>query len=76
MLRGPATLLYGSSAIGGAVNVIGKEIPRQPVNPKGYEGSIEARYDTVSEAETILGHTTIGQEQWALTVLSTRSPGG
>jgi iron complex outermembrane receptor protein len=67
-LRGPATLLYGSAAIGGAVNVIGKEMPRQPVDPKGYEGGIEARYDTVSEGETFLGYTTVGQDQWALTV--------
>ena len=29
MLRGPAVLLYGSSAIGGAVNVIDKRIPRR-----------------------------------------------
>src|SRR5690606_5987059 len=28
VLRGPAVLLYGSSAIGGAVNVIDKRIPR------------------------------------------------
>ncbi len=68
VLRGPSTLLYGSSAIGGAVNVIGKEMPRQPVDPKGYEGAVEARYDTVSEGETYLGSTTVGQENWALTV--------
>lgn len=68
VLRGPATLLYGSSAIGGAVNVIGKEIPRQPVDPKGYEGGLEARYDTVADGETYLGYTTVGQEKWALTV--------
>ena len=29
VLRGPATLLFGSSAIGGVVNVIDKRIPRQ-----------------------------------------------
>ena len=29
ILRGPASLLYGSSAIGGVVNVIDKRIPRQ-----------------------------------------------
>lgn len=68
VLRGPATLLYGSSAIGGAVNVIGKEIPRAPVGEKGYEGAVEARYDTVSEGETYLGYATVGQETWALTV--------
>ncbi len=34
VLRGPAVLLYGSQAIGGAVNVIGKRIPpRVPQEP-------------------------------------------
>lgn len=34
VLRGPAVLLYGSSAIGGAVNVIDKRIPRRvPMEP-------------------------------------------
>lgn len=68
VLRGPSTLLYGSSAIGGAVNVIGKEMPRQPVAEKGYEGAVESRYDSVSEGETQIGYATVGQEQWAFTV--------
>jgi iron complex outermembrane receptor protein len=68
ILRGPSTLLYGSSAIGGVVNVIGKEIPREPVDPKGYEGAFETRYDTVSEGETYLGYGTVGGEKWALSV--------
>ena len=34
ILRGPASLLYGSSAIGGVVNVIDKRIPREvPAEP-------------------------------------------
>ena len=32
VLRGPAVLLYGSSAIGGAVNVLDKRIPRRVPN--------------------------------------------
>jgi iron complex outermembrane receptor protein len=68
VLRGPSTLLYGSSAIGGAVNAIGKEMPRQRVDPQGYEGALEARYDTVSDGETLLGYTTDGQDNWALTI--------
>ena len=69
ILRGPSTLLYGSSAIGGAVNVIGKEMPRERVDPdKPYEGAIEARHSTVSEGDTYLGYTTVGQENWALTI--------
>ncbi len=31
VVRGPATLLYGSNAIGGLVNVVTNEIPRAPV---------------------------------------------
>ncbi len=68
VLRGPSTLLYGSSAIDGVVNVMGKEIPRQPVDPKGYEGALESRYDTVSDGETYLGYGTVGGENWALRV--------
>jgi|TARA_B110000438_G_scaffold303656_1_gene366281 iron complex outermembrane receptor protein len=68
ILRGPSTLLYGSSAIGGVVNVVGREIPRVPVDPKGYEGAFETRYDTVSEGETYLGYGTVGGENWAFGV--------
>ena len=68
VLRGPSTLLYGSSAIGGAVNVIGKEMPRQRVGPKGYEGALEARRDTVSDGDTLAGYATVGDADWALTI--------
>jgi iron complex outermembrane receptor protein len=68
ILRGPSTLLYGSSAIGGVVNVIGKEIPRRPVDPEGYEGGFETSYETVSEGKKALGYVTVGGEQWALSV--------
>ena len=68
VLRGPSTLLYGGSAIGGAVNVIGKEMPRRRVGAQGYEGAFESRYDTGSNGETYLGYATVGQEDWALTV--------
>jgi len=68
ILRGPSTLLYGSSAIGGVVNVISKDIPRQRVDPKGYEGAFETRSDTVSEGETYLGYGTVGGDNWAFRV--------
>ncbi len=42
VLRGPAVLLYGSQAIGGAVNVVDKRIPRrvpgEPVHVDGLAG--------------------------------------
>lgn len=35
VVRGPATLLYGSNAIGGLVNVITDQIPNQPISGPG-----------------------------------------
>ena len=48
VLRGPAVLLYGSQAIGGAVNVIDKRIPRSvPNEPIHVDGL--ASYDSVND---------------------------
>lgn len=69
IIRGPATLLYGSSAIGGAVNVIGREIPREPLFGDRYaEGAAEFRLDSVADGTTFLGYTTVGDENWAFSV--------
>ncbi len=51
VLRGPATLLYGSGAIGGVVNVIDNRIPdRMPDKP--LEGALEQRFDSTTN-ETV-----------------------
>ncbi|MEY2881487.1 MAG: hypothetical protein RLZZ15_3867 [Verrucomicrobiota bacterium] len=42
VLRGPSTLLYGSSAVGGAVNVIDNTIPDTPPNGSAH-GTAEVR---------------------------------
>lgn len=51
VVRGPASLLYGNAAIGGVVNVLGKELPRQrafaPIS-----GQAEAFYGSVSDEKT------------------------
>jgi iron complex outermembrane receptor protein len=48
VLRGPATLLYGSSAVGGVVNVIDNRVPeRLPDAP--VTGSVEVRGGTVAD---------------------------
>lgn len=50
VLRGPATLLYGSGAIGGVVNVIDNLIPtHKPKHLLG--GGVEQRYNSVSNEE-------------------------
>lgn len=45
VLRGPAVLLYGSSAIGGAVNVLDKRIPRRVPN-EAVHADVIAALDT------------------------------
>jgi iron complex outermembrane receptor protein len=49
VLRGPATLQYGSGAIGGVVNVVDNRIPREV--PTTLEGDVEANYATVNDGK-------------------------
>jgi iron complex outermembrane recepter protein len=42
VVRGPAALLYGGSAVGGVVNAIDHRIPKEPLN--GATGRAEARF--------------------------------
>ena len=42
VVRGPAALLYGGSAVGGVVNVIDNRIPQSAI--KGVGGRVETRY--------------------------------
>ncbi|GAB5379366.1 MAG: TonB-dependent receptor [Aliiglaciecola sp.] len=49
VLRGPATLLYGSGAIGGVVNVVDNRLPVTPID--GFEGSASYLHDTVSSED-------------------------
>ncbi|MBH2000096.1 MAG: TonB-dependent receptor [Sphingomonadaceae bacterium] len=54
VLRGPAALLYGSSAIGGVVNVIDSRIPRRvPDEPIHVEGI--ATYGSAADERTLSG---------------------
>lgn len=43
VLKGPSTLLYGSGAIGGAVNVVDGRIPDSPID-NGFSGRAETRF--------------------------------
>ena len=47
ILRGPATLQYGSGAIGGVVNIVDNRIPTQV--PQSTTGEAEVRFESVSE---------------------------
>lgn len=51
VLRGPMTLLYGSGAIGGIVNVLDNRIPA--LMPDSLiQGALEQRYNTVNEGKS------------------------
>ncbi|GAA4869575.1 TonB-dependent receptor [Luteimonas vadosa] len=51
VLKGPATLLYGSGAIGGAVNVVDGRIP-EAVTAQPLEGRAELRAGSVNDEKT------------------------
>ena len=51
VLRGPSILLYGSGAIGGAVNVQTGRIPQKPVD--GFYGATEARHNSATGGDTL-----------------------
>ncbi|WP_028102755.1 TonB-dependent receptor [Pseudoduganella violaceinigra] len=53
ILRGPASLMYGSGAIGGLVNVVNERIP-PALEPK-LTGQAEARYSTVDNGNATSG---------------------
>ncbi|RZA16783.1 MAG: TonB-dependent receptor, partial [Lysobacteraceae bacterium] len=51
VLKGPSTLLYGSGAIGGAVNVVDGRIPDYPVSG-AFGGRAESRFSTGHQSGT------------------------
>jgi iron complex outermembrane receptor protein len=64
VVRGPATLLYGSNALGGVVNVITDAIPRQPA--RGWTGGFTGQAATANEEAAGAGSLGWGNERWAL----------
>ena len=51
VLKGPATLLYGSGAIGGAVNVVDGRIP-EAIDDLPFRGRAELRHGSVNDEAT------------------------
>jgi iron complex outermembrane receptor protein len=66
VVRGPAALQYGGSAIGGAVNVIDNRIPKAPV--KGVNGRGELRAGGAESERAAAGVVTVGDGRFALHV--------
>ncbi len=64
VLRGPATLLYGSSAIGGAVNIIDERIPTARAAAP-LSGTADLRIGTVSDERVGAVKLGGGSGEWA-----------
>ncbi|MBB1356035.1 TonB-dependent receptor plug domain-containing protein, partial [Pseudoalteromonas sp. SR45-5] len=60
VLRGPSTLLYGSGAIGGVVNVVDNRIPTDNIDE--LTGAAEYSHDTVSNSNTVAAKLETGNE--------------
>lgn len=63
VLRGPATLLYGSGAIGGVVNVVDNRLPTQ--RQEGVSGEVFAQYDNVADAKALSTDLNAGSGDFA-----------
>ena len=64
VLRGPAALLYGGSAVGGVVNVIDNRIPRAAVS--GVLGKAQLQAGTGNDERSAAGMVEAGNERFAL----------
>src|SRR5688572_7312642 len=51
IVRGPATLLYGSNAVGGVVNVISERVPSER-NASAISGDVDLRYASAAEEKS------------------------
>lgn len=65
VLKGPSTLLYGSGAIGGVVNVVDGRIPEELVD--GFTGRAEARFfGGAEDGTTDMARVDAGNDRFAL----------
>lgn len=64
VLRGPAALLYGGSAVGGVVNAIDNRIPKAPID--GVGGALETRLGGAAGERAVSALVETGGRGWAL----------
>ncbi len=65
VVRGPASLLYGSGALGGVVNLTTRDLPR--VWSRGWEGAIQAQAASMNRSASGSGFFLYGTGDWATT---------
>lgn len=65
VLRGPSTLLFGSGAIGGVVNIVSPSIP-QEIPEQGYSGRVTTQANTAANEEFLAGRLDLGEASFAI----------
>ncbi len=65
VVRGPASLLYGSSALGGVVNIITSDIPREW--SRGSSGTVALEGSSMNDGVGSFSRYQYGGEKWAAT---------
>lgn len=63
VVRGPASLLYGSSALGGVINLMTTDIPEEW--DRGVTGVVSGQGATMNNMGAGFGRLTYGNETWA-----------
>ena len=66
VLRGPAAIMYGGSAVGGVVNLIDNRIPTQPM--EGLSGKADMGWSTVNKESRAAVMLESGNERYGLHV--------
>lgn len=64
VILGPATVLYGSGAIGGIVNVLDRSIHQSPVEE--VQGSVKAGISSNDQAQVLAAELNAGNGRWAM----------
>jgi len=67
VVRGPATLLYGGGAIGGAINLLDDKVPTA-IPEGGVSGAVEGRLGTADDERSLVGGLTAGIGPFAFRV--------
>ena len=67
IIRGPATLIYGGSAIGGVVNVLDNRIPTE-IPEGGLSGVVSTQASSVDDGRSGFARVTVGAGHFAFNV--------
>jgi len=73
VLRGPAALLYGGSALGGVVNVLDNRIPRQPIEALQGRVQLQGANGSREHGAAALLEGGDGQQAWHVDAFERRS---